>query len=373
MVSQHDNDSSAALPLTRVAVGVVAYNEHDALLCVLDDILAQDYPHELIEVFLIDSASTDDTRSIMTSFAQRQHDAGYGFASVEVLDNPKRIIPAGWNVALRAFLASPCVSQIFLRIDGHARIPHDFISMNVAVQNEGEYVSGGPRPAIAYPDTPWTRTLLLAEESAFGSSVADYRSSATKEYTKAVFLPAFRRAVIEQVGFYDERLLRTEDNDFCYRIREAGFRIRFDGRIHSAQAARNTLRGMLKQKYGNGYWVGRTALLKPACLQPYHFAPLTLVLGAVITLGVAAAGFWQLFVGCALLYMALCLALALRSIVQAKHFVIPAVALPFLFPAIHISYGAGTFVGLIRGLFSNNDSSVQEDSIEISNDKKEKR
>ncbi len=73
-----------------------------------------------------------------------------------------------------------------------------------------------------------------------------------KEYVSSAFHAMFRREVIERVGLYDERLARTEDNDYFYRVREAGYKIRFDVRIQSKQIARSSLKRMLKQKYGNG-------------------------------------------------------------------------------------------------------------------------
>ena len=346
MDSIQTSPDSAREPLGLITLAIVAYNEHDALPDILSDVLAQDFPRSYIEIILVDSASTDDTRAIMEEFAQTYSGVDSGFKSVRVLDNPARIIPAGWNVALRAFSG-----DAFLRIDAHARIPSDFVRMNVTVLNEGEYVCGGSRPATVSPDTPWTRTLLMAEESAFGSSVADYRQGSEKKYTSAVFLPAFRREVIERVGLYDERLLRTEDNDYCYRIRTAGFRIRFDARIHSTQVARNTLGGMMRQKYGNGYWVGRTAFIQPKCLHAYHFAPFIMVVGAlVLALGAAITSGWIPLVGCVVLYLALCVVLAVRSVMQANRRFAAFLALPLLFPCIHVSYGIGTSAGLLTGI-----------------------
>lgn len=53
--------------------------------------------------------------------------------------------------------------------------------------------------------------------------------------------------------FYNEELGRTEDNEIHYRMRKAGFKLCYCPEIVSYQHTRNTLKGMLKQKYGNGY------------------------------------------------------------------------------------------------------------------------
>ena len=243
-------------PIGLVSVAVVAYNEASCIGTLFEDIEAQDFPHDRMEIVLVDSASTDDTKAVMRAFAARHEEVegarqGEGgnaassqpFARVVLCDNPARILPAGWNVAIGEFHG-----DVLMRIDAHARIPADFVANNVRVLEEGEFVCGGPRPTAAHPSTPWSETLLLAEDSAFGSSIADYRKGGGKRYVSSAFHAAFRREVLERVGPYDERLVRTEDNDYFYRVREAGYRIRFDEYIRSKQYARSRLRHA--QAYG---------------------------------------------------------------------------------------------------------------------------
>ena len=340
-------------PIKLISLGIVAYNEQDALPGLLAQVRAQDLPHECIEVVLVNSASTDGTRACMEDFAasnaQRNAADGYGFANVQVLDNPARIQAAGWNVAIRNFTGDALV-----RVDAHASIPSDFLSANVAVLNEGEDVCGGMRPTMIEPgqETPWRQTLYLAEESAFGSSVADYRRACEPRFVDSLFHAAYRREVLDAVGFFNEDLLRTEDNDFHYRVRQAGYRIKLDPRINSKQFIRSSLSRMLKQKYGNGYWVGRTVFVQPCCLKTYHFAPFVLVAGALVLLAVGVAFSWLPFAACAALYALLCCALSVYAVSQSDVRNATMIALPVVFAGIHISYGFGTLFGLIKGLFS---------------------
>lgn len=48
-----------------ITLCIIAYNEQNTLKAVLDDIINQDYNHDNIEVLLVNSASTDNTRQIM--------------------------------------------------------------------------------------------------------------------------------------------------------------------------------------------------------------------------------------------------------------------------------------------------------------------
>ena len=212
--------------LQTVTVGVIAYNEQKYLPDLLSDLLKQTYPKHLIEVVLVDGKSADETRKIMEGFWS-SHVSEY--RRILVQTNEKRIQPAGWNVVIQNF-----TSDILLRIDAHARIPEDFIEKNVDCINSGEYVCGGPRENIIDEDTPWKRMLLSAERSMFGSGIASYRNTTEeRKYVKSVFHAAYRREVVEKVGVFNENLIRTEDNEYHYRIREAGYRICYDPSIKS--------------------------------------------------------------------------------------------------------------------------------------------
>lgn len=227
-----------------VSFCVIAYNEEKAISSLFNDIRNQDYPHDKMEVIFVNAMSEDRTRQLMEEFSKENN----GFRRVVVLDNPKKIQAAGWNVAIKE-----AKGDIIMRIDAHTVIPKEFVSKNVECIQSGENVSGGPRPNIAEEDTPWKHTLLLAERSMFGSSIAPYRKGHHKSYVKSVFHGAYRREVFEKAGLFNENLGRTEDNEMHYRIREAGYKICYNPKIISYQHTRNTWSSMIRQKYGNGY------------------------------------------------------------------------------------------------------------------------
>ena len=258
-----------------ITMCVIAYNEENAIDRILGDIAGQDYNHNDMEVVLVDGASTDNTKKHLDNFKEKYKD---DFRRVVVLDNPKRTLPSGWNVALREYKG-----DAIIKVDAHAEIPKDFVSKNVRVLESGEDICGGQRPVIIDEETPWKNTLLLAESSMFGSSIAPYRNNPGKTYVKSMFHAAYRRQVFDKVGFFNENLARTEDNEIHYRMREAGFKLCFDPDIISYQHIRSSLPKMLKQKYSNGLWIGKTAKICPQCLSLYHFVPFAFVSAIIMS------------------------------------------------------------------------------------------
>ena len=163
---------------------VVAYNAEQKLDSLLNDLKKQDYDHKNIEVILVDGYSDDDTKQVMEKFAESNCD----FSRVCVLDNPKRILPWGWNIALKESRG-----DIILRVDAHSSIPEDFIRKNVECIRSGEKICGGPRKSIIDQNSGWQRTLLLAETSMFGSGIAEYRRKREKKYVKTLAHAAYSR------------------------------------------------------------------------------------------------------------------------------------------------------------------------------------
>lgn len=322
-----------------VTVGVIAYNEKNSMGSLLKDICKQTYDHKKIEVILVDSNSTDNTKVIMETFKKNNQNDFYG---VQVLSNPKKTLPCGWNVLLKHYNGDAIV-----RVDAHASIPSDFVEKNVKTLLSGENICGGFRPNIIDERTPWKETLNLVETSMFGSSIAPYRRQQGKTYVNSLFHGAYRRRVFNKIGLYNERLVRTEDNEIHYRMKKAGFKLCFNPEIISYQHTRNNLKGMIKQKYGNGKWIGLTLAESPKCLSYYHFVPFLFVVSLVFCSIIAVLGFPLLLEILLLLYSMFDFVNTVSCFTMRDikpHFFL----LPLLFPMIHLVYGFGTIVGILQ-------------------------
>ncbi len=321
-----------------VSVCIIAYNEEKFLPKLFNDILSQTYPKELMEAVLVNAMSSDKTREIMENFK----DANHGFYSVKIVDNPKKNQASGWNVAISA-----ATGDVLIRMDAHAYMPQEYVAQCMKIIDGGEYIAGGPCPLIVEEKTPWSEVLLQVENSLFGSNISISKRGEERTYVKLMSHAAYKREVFAKVGGFNENLLRTEDNEIHYRVREAGFKLLFDPEAITYQYARSSLKKMLKQKYGNGYWIGLTLGVSPKCLAIYHFVPFCFVLGIILTTILAFSGFWQLAAlmwGLYALFAVVNTVLSLENNGFNKFFYI----MPFLFLTLHVSYGIGTLVGVFK-------------------------
>ena len=102
----------------KVSFIIVAYNAEKVIENCLECLKKQEYDHKDIEVILVDSNSNDLTKQKMLDFKVNNID----FAKIYVLDNKKRTLPSGWNVALEK-----ATGEAILRVDAHSTFNEDFI------------------------------------------------------------------------------------------------------------------------------------------------------------------------------------------------------------------------------------------------------
>lgn len=316
---------------------VVALNARDKLNNLIKDLKKQDYDHGKIEIIFVDSNSNDDTKDMMLNLSNSEND----FSRVCVLDNPKKLLACGWNIALKESKGA-----LIVRVDAHSSIPENYIRKNVEAINRGEKIVGGHRISMIDEKNSWQKTLLIAETSLFGSGIASYRRSKEKKYVSTLAHAAYSREIFKTVGGYDERLARTEDNEMHYRMKEAGFKFLLDPEIKSFHHARNTFSKMLKQKFMNGYWIGLTLGISPKCFSIYHFIPLLFVLAIIGGVGLILLGITLPIIVLVAVYLIFNVTNTVVSIIKKK-FEFSYLLLPALFFLLHIYYGLGTLKGVV--------------------------
>ena len=318
---------------------IIAYNAEKFLDKSLESLKKQDYPHKDIEVILVDSISTDGTRKVFEEFKKENEK---DFYQIKILTNKGKTLPKGWNVALKEV-----TGEVVLRVDAHTFFDKDFIWNNVKEIENGENIVGGKCISVTQNNDWKEKLLLIAEESIFGCGIADFRRKESKEYVSTLAFAMYRKKVFDDVGPYNENLARTEDNEMHYRIRKAGYKICFNPDIISYQNIRNSWCGMLKQKYGNGHWIGLTLGVCPGCFSIHHFVPLAFVFALILTGIIALLGNTGMLVCLCILYVIVDLLMSVLAVQRQKWYNYY-LMLPLIFLSLHLAYGVGTLIGIIE-------------------------
>lgn len=231
------------LPFITIAMPV--WNEERFIGNVLTELLRQDYPSDRFEIIVADGESDDRTCEIVEGIA-RSH------PQIILISNPSRLSSSGRNVGFRNGKG-----DIFLIIDGHCEIRNSRLLKEVAscLEESGAHCLGRPQPFIV-PDEPCIqKAIALARASWLGHSVNSLIHSDKEGFVSPVSVGcAYKREVIEKVGYTAELFAACEDVEFNYRVEKAGFKTFFSPRIAVHYYPRESISGLWHQlvRYGEG-------------------------------------------------------------------------------------------------------------------------
>ena len=310
-------------------------NEAMYIAKVLDAILRQDYPPEQIEILVVDGISNDGTREIVATYEQNH-------PAIKLIDNPKRIVPTGMNLALRF-----SKGDTIIRVDGHTLIAPDYLSQCIkALEDTGVDNVGGRMRAIG--TTAFGRAVAKATSHPFGIGNSKFHYSDKLEEVDTVYMGAWPRRVFEEIGLFDEELVRNQDDEFNYRIREAGGQILLHPSIKSLYTVRSTPGALWKQYFQYGYWKVRVMQKHSRQMSLRQFVPPTFVLSIIVSIVLALTSTWGwlLLTVIAGLYLFVNFGYSLSIAVKNSWRMLG--LLPITFTIIHISYGSGFLTGLIK-------------------------
>ena len=323
-----------ALPFVSVVMPV--RNEGKFIALCLDAVLEQDYPRDRMEVFVVDGMSTDGTAAIVRSYQSR-------FASLRLMENRGKIVPKAMNIALRETRG-----EIIVRVDGHCKIAPDYVTRCVD-HILSDHVDGVGGPVRTMGETTTARVIALAMSSSFGVGGSAFRTVSDRTIlADTVPFPAYARAIVERAGPYDEELVRNQDDEYNYRLRKLGAKILLAADVRSEYYSRSSLRSLWRQYYQYGYWKVRVMQKHPRQMKMRQFVPAVFV-GALIC--ALAATPWGTPGFVALLaiagsYAAANVCAALLTARRGRLTDTPLLILAF--GALHLSYGLGFLVGLVK-------------------------
>ena len=329
-------DRKENLPLPHVSVLMPVRNEESFILRSLGAVLAQDYPPDLMEVIVADGMSTDSTRALVES-------VGAKHPNVRLVDNPGLIAPTGLNAATRE-----ATGDIIIRVDGHCEIACDYVANCVRhLMYDGVDGVGGSWRTVG--ETRAAQSIAIAVASRFGVGNNPFRITFDQDLlVDTIPFPAYLRRTVDRAGPYDEETVRDQDDEYNYRIRDAGGKLLQAADVYSVYYSRSSLKSLATQYFQYGFWKVRVAQKHPRRMQPRHFMP-ALFVGGLIGIGLFAPFFRmarRLLLLISGLYLianiAVSVSLALKR--GARHLLL----LPPTFAAMHVSYGAGFLAGLVR-------------------------
>ncbi len=312
-------------------------NESDYLRSGLLAILAQDYPSDCMEILIADGMSNDNSRSLIQDIfvlhPQRQ---------LRILNNPREIVPTGLNIALRQ-----AKGEIIIRVDGHCIITPDYVRKCVEhIQKDGVDGVGGSMETIG--ETYLAKGIAIGMSSSFGVGNSAFRTISGKSMlADTVPFPAYTRQIMKRAGLFDEELVRNQDDEYNYRIRELGGKILLAEDVHSTYFNRDSMNSLWNQYSQYGFWKVRVLQKHPRQMSLRQFMPPAFVLALIISIVFAFFPVLRLLsIVVPLLYLVANILVSIYTAFRRGWQYLP--LLPFVFAILHLSYGLGFLAGLFK-------------------------
>jgi glycosyltransferase involved in cell wall biosynthesis len=287
------------------------------------------------EIIFMDGRSTDNTREIIESHASRDQ-------RIKLIDNPKGFVPYGLNQAITQSGGDPVI-----RLDAHTEYAADYFEQVLKTfERTGADIVGGPMRARG--TTALQQAVAYCTSTGFGIGDSSFHDEKAEGEAESVYLGAWKRRVFEKAGYFDEEMLRNQDDEFHYRARSKGLTIYLNPAIRSWYQPRGTWKSLFRQYFQYGLFKPLVLKKVSSGLRLRHLIPAGFAL-YLITLAIGYYFFGLLFLFPLFIYLLLDIRFAMKMSGRKKERIM---ALG-VYPVLHIAYGSGFILGLLgmRKLF----------------------
>jgi len=224
-----------------VTLGICVKNCETSIKEAVESVLAQDFPHESMEVIFLNDGSEDKTLPVIKYCISR-------------MDMRTRLYNSEWRGLgpARNVVVDNAIGDYIVWIDGDMILPRDHVRKQV------EFMEQNPKVGIAK-----ARYGMLPKESlvSFLENIVDVTEDAyaEDEWKTNLRLPGtggsiYRVKAIRQVGGFDPNLKRVgEDQDAAYRVKRAGWLIYRTNAVFYERRGIKTWQSLWDKHFWYGY------------------------------------------------------------------------------------------------------------------------
>lgn len=278
------------------------------------------------ELILVDGGSTDRTIEIISRWIEKHK-------NIRLMHNKNKYVPFALNLAIKNSVGDPII-----RLDAHTIYENNYFEKILETFDKTNAdIVGGPMRKIGTND--FQLAVAYATTSFFGIGDSKIHRIDYNGESDHVYLGAWRRNLFNEIGYFDERLIRNQDDEFHYRARSFGKKIYLSSEIISYYYPRKTFSGLFKQYFQYG-------LFKPLVLRKIkseikvrHLIP------AIFSLYIILLPFLFLYNKFFLIPLLIYLLVDFIYTILNNGSFKQNLIVFLIFPTIHFAYGLGSVLG----------------------------
>lgn len=227
----------------KISITIPCVNEKPYIAECIHAIYANKFHEETeIHVFVVDGMSTDGTRNVVEELIS-------SYPSLKLVDNPIRFTPFAFNIGLKSTQAD------YYQIVGARHIlSENYLQDALSIlENDKSIWCVGGRIVNSYINHTG-EIISNAMSTAFGMGIGNFRTLTKSGFTDTVTSPMYPAWVFDKIGYFDEVLVRNQDDDFNYRVTQQGGKIYYEHGISLKYYVRGSFPNLAKQFFQYGYW-----------------------------------------------------------------------------------------------------------------------
>jgi len=132
---------------------------------------------------------------------------------------------------------------------------------------------GGMMAAVGV--TQFEKAVARAMRSPLGVGTSAFHTGGKAGAADTVYLGAFRKSALQEVGGFDEKFTRAQDWELNFRLRSAGGLVYFDPRLQVEYRPRPRLGALAKQYFEYGRWRRAVSRRHTGTVNSRYLAPPT--------------------------------------------------------------------------------------------------
>jgi len=288
-----------------------------------------------IKVIVVDGISTDGTRDLLNHLL-------IDFQNLIIIDNYLQLTPIAFNLGIKRYPTADYVQIVGAR---HI-LSKDYLlkSLTILENDKNIWCVGGK--IINNYENRAGELISKVMSTSFGMGLGNFRTLNKSGFTDTVTSPVYPYWVFNRIEFFDEKLVRNQDDDFNYRLINAGGKIFYCNEISLKYSVRGDIKQLWKQFFQYGYWKVFVNVKHNTITTLRQIVPPLFVL--FICFSILSVIFFNYFNKFSSLiytfYILLSVVYAYKLSSNKKEILV----IPFIFPILHISYGCGYLLGFLH-------------------------
>ena len=319
----------------KISIIIPMLNEENYISGCIESILNCDYNQEYIEIVIIDSMSTDNSRTIVDEYILE-------YKNIQCYVNPKIYTPFAFNMGIN----NSSGEYIFI-VSAHCKYDKNYFTILVkyALELNADAV-GAVSKTDVLNNTFKSNSIKSVLSNRFGVGNSYFRVGVDEITEVDAISGCYHRRVFEKYGLYNEKLIRNQDIELNKRIKNSGGRLYLIPYTSYTYFVRENFTLLAKNNYSNGFWNILTAYYTKTLksLSFRHFIPLLFILSLFIPLifSLVLPQLLWLTVLSLISYITLVIIMSLKLRTNNNSFFY----LVGSFLTLHFSYGIGSVVGV---------------------------